>query len=156
MSKSLISGSEIIFITKGRIIKVCISFGLFLVFLLYNLFNLQLVNYSYYQEKVYEQITTSSAMKAKRGTIYDSNMNVLATDKTVWRIFVSSRDIKKAEKTDGKDYAEIISRGLAEILSLDYEELHRKISNSSVLDITVKKTASEADYERVIEFIKKE
>ena len=80
-------------ITKSRIIKITVTFALFLVYLLYNLFSLQFINYSYYQNKVYDQITTSSAMKAKRGNIYDSNMNLLATDKTVWRIFVSSREI---------------------------------------------------------------
>ncbi len=156
MPKSLLSNSEILFITRGRIIKICVAFGLFLCFLLYNLLSLQFVNYAYYQEKVYDQITTSSAMKAKRGTIYDANMNVLATDKTVWRIFVSSRDIKKAEKLDEKNYTEAISLGLSEILGISYEELFKKISNSNVLDVTVKKVASEEEYEKVLEFIEKE
>ena len=105
-------------LTKSRIIKVSIAFLIFLSYLIYNLFSLQLINNAYYQNKVYDQITTSAAMKAKRGVIYDSNMNILATDKTVWRVFVSSREIKKQEKETKQNYTEIIARGLSDILSL--------------------------------------
>ena len=84
--------------TRKRITITAVAFCVFLAFLFYNLFSLQLLNYAYYKNKVYDQITTSSALKAKRGNIYDSNMNLLATEKTVWRIFVSSREIKKQEK----------------------------------------------------------
>ena len=93
-----LSKNSAIFKTRKRIYITLIAFSLFLAFLIYNLFSLQFINYAYYKNKVYDQITTSSAMKAKRGSIYDSNMNLLATDKTVWRIFVSSREIKKQEK----------------------------------------------------------
>lgn len=142
-------------ITRGRIIKISVAFLLFLAFLIYNLINLQLVKYDYYKNKVYDQITTSAAMKAKRGNIYDSNMNLLATDKTVWRVFVSSRDIKQKEKAHATPYTEIISNGLAEILGLNQDELHKKISNSNVLDITVKRNIDEATFEKVIDFIDK-
>jgi len=142
-------------ITRGRIIKISVAFLLFLSFLIYNLINLQLVKYDYYKNKVYDQITTSAAMKAKRGNIYDSNMNLLATDKTVWRVFVSSRDIKQKEKAHATPYTEIISKGLAEILDLNQDELHKRISDSNVLDITVKRNIDEATFEKVIDFIDK-
>ena len=142
--------------TRKRIVTVCICFGLFLVFLFYNLFSLQFINYAYYKGKVYDQITTSSALKAKRGSIYDSNMNLLAAEKTVWRIFVSSREIKKRERLDKKEYSKIISTGLSSILNLEYDGILKKISNSNVLDVTVKKIASEIEYAGVIEFIRDE
>ncbi|MBQ9070394.1 MAG: PASTA domain-containing protein [Clostridia bacterium] len=147
-------GKNTITLTKKRIVKTTITFGVFLCYLVYNLFSLQFINYAHYQNKVYDQITTSSALKAKRGNIYDSNMNLLATDKTVWRIFVSSREIKKCEKSSNISYTEIISSGLSEILGLDKDTLHKKISNSNVLDITVKKSVSESEYKQVLEFIK--
>ena len=140
-------------LTKSRIIKVSIAFLIFLSYLIYNLFSLQLINNAYYQNKVYDQITTSAAMKAKRGVIYDSNMNILATDKTVWRVFVSSREIKKQEKETKQNYTEIIARGLSDILSLNYDTLLKKISNSNVLDITVKKAVEKAEYEKTLDFI---
>ena len=142
--------------TRKRVITVTVSFGLFLCFLLYNLFALQFVNYAYYKDKVYDQITTSSALKAKRGNIYDSNMNLLASEKTTWRIFVSSREIKKREKADKKEYSKIISSGLSSILNLEYDTVLKKIGNSNVLDITLKKSANETEYESVVNFIRAE
>lgn len=147
---------DTITLTKKRIFKISIAFIIFLAYLICNIFSLQFINYAYYKDKVFEQITTNSTLKAKRGSIYDSNMNILATDKTVWRIFVSSREIKKQSKNNGKGYVEIISRGLAEILNTDYAAISEKISNSNVLDITIKKNASEDEYKRIIEFIKAE
>lgn len=142
--------------TRKRIIITSVAFVVFLIFLFYNLFSLQFINYAYYKNKVYDQITTSSALKAKRGNIYDSNMNLLAAEKTVWRVFVSSREIKKREKRDRKEYTKIISSGLSEILSFDYDTIFKKISNSNVLDITIKKNANEEEYKRVLQFINDE
>ena len=153
MQKRLLNRSNL---TLPRIKKIGIAFILFAAYLFYNLFSLQITNHAYYKEKVYDQITTSSAMKASRGNIYDCNMNLLATDKTVWRIFVSSRDIKKREKNDKKNYSAIISKGLSDILSLDYATVLSKISNSNVLDITIKKSVEREKYLEILDFIKKE
>ena len=85
-------------VTKKRVFVILIAFSLFLSLLISNLVKLSVVLHAYYKDKVYDQITTSSAMRAQRGKIYDTNMNVLATTNTVWRVFISTRDIKKAEK----------------------------------------------------------
>ncbi len=147
-------GKNTIAITRKRVFRICIGFFLFLSFLLYNLFKIQIINHSYYRDKVYEQITTSAPLKAKRGNIYDSNMNLLATDKTVWRIFVSSRDIRKYSKEYDIDYTTVISSGLSDILALNYDDVYNKISNSNVLDITLKKNATEQEYKKILEFVK--
>lgn len=142
-------------ITRKRITFIGIGFLLFLALLISNLFSLQYVNYAYYKDKVYEQITTSSSLKAKRGNIYDANMNILATDKTVWRIFISTRDIKRASRKSGTDHAEIIANGLSVILGQDKATLYQKISGSSVLDVTVAKNVDERTYLEILSFIKK-
>ena len=128
-------------------------FSFFAIFLLVNIFRLDYLNYDYNKQKTYDQVTTSAKLTANRGNIYDSNMNLLAHSNTVWRIFVSTKDIKTAEKKSGKDYKRIISDGLSPILSLDSETIYKKIAGSSVLDVTIKKTASEAEYRRVLDFI---
>ena len=138
-----------------RMLFVLVIFSVCLSYLIYAVFKLDYINYDYYKNKTYDQITTSSVLKAKRGVIYDSEMNVLATTKTEWRVFVSTRDIRKATKERGIDYADIISAGLSEILGLNKEALYSKISNSSVLDVTVKKNASAEEYERLTDFISK-
>ena len=136
MKKTLIPGRNTIIRTRKRMIIIMTAFLLFLVFLIYNLINLQIVSHSYYKEKVYDQITTTSRKKAERGKIYDSNMKVLATTKTVWRVFISTRDIKKAEKEKKENYTEKISYGLASILNISAEDLSKKIKNTNVLDVT--------------------
>lgn len=134
-------------------ITVLSVFLICLAYLIYAIFKLDYVNYEYYKNKTYDQITTSSVLKAQRGVIYDSEMNVLAATKTEWRVFVSTRDIKKASKESGMDYAAIISNGLSKILALDESSLYKKLTNSSVLDVTVKKGADENEYKALTSFI---
>ena len=154
MGKTVIPGRGTIVSTRRRIYAIGLVLALFASYLVVNLFKLQYLNYDYYKNKVYDQITTTSALKAKRGNIYDANMNLLATSDTVWRVFVSSRDIKRAEKRDGIMYTDIIADGLSEILRLDRDTLYKKIKDSNVLDITVKKSVNEQDFLRVMEFIR--
>ena len=81
--------------------------GILLVFsiLLGRIFWIQTVDFDKYLSNVIDQITTQSAVSAERGTIYDKNGNILATNITTYRIFISPSSIlnnqKKAEN-DGK------------------------------------------------------
>lgn len=151
MKKSQLSMVGRISASRARIILI--AFLLFAAFLLYNIFYLCFYRYKYYRDKVFDQITTSSAMKAERGSIYDTNMNPLALTQTTWRVFISTKEIKKAEKRDGKDYSDIIARGLSNIFELDYEALKNKITSSALLDVTIKKNIDDEEYRKVISFI---
>lgn len=131
---------------------VLLAFAAFAAFLLANILRLDFFMYDYYKDKTYDQITTTSPLKAERGNIYDANMNLLAGSESGWRIFISTREIKTAKKRDGKEYDRMIAQGLSEILSLNYNTLYTKIKNSNVLDVTIKKSATEAEYERVLAF----
>lgn len=151
MSAKNIKG--IISVTKKRTVIILTVFALAASYLLVNLFKIQYLGYAYYSDKTYNQVTTSSALRANRGNIYDSNMNILATNKTVWRIFLSPRDIKKAEKKDNRDYTNLICDKLSAILSVNRENLHKKITESNVIDVTVKKSANANEYNLVLDFI---
>jgi len=140
-------------ITEKRMIAILLCFAIFSLYLAYNIFILSYLKNDYYVQKTRDQVTTSSTLKARRGNIYDTNMNILATSDTTWRIFVSTRDIKNANKQSGLDYAKIIAEGLSPILSLNKESLYKKIKESSVLDVTIKKSVNEDEYKKVIEFI---
>ena len=140
--------------TGRRSAIILISFLLAAIFLLYNVFRLDYFLYEHYKDKTFDQITTTSSLKAERGNIYDANMTLLATTKTSWRIFVSTKEISKRSKKDGVDYAEIISSGLADILSLDKGTTYNKIKNTSQLDVTIVKSANETEYKAVISFAK--
>lgn len=136
-----------------RITAICLS--AFLFYLIINLFTIQYIKYDYYKDKVYSEITTTSAIRARRGNIYDANMNLLATTKTSWRISASPREIHLVSKRDGKNYPGVIADGLSEIFSLDREQLLKKITNSRVLDVTIKRAANEDEYKSVLMLIEK-
>ena len=152
MKRSNIEGRGTLVKTRKRVHIVLTAFFLFLIFLISSLVKLQVSLNTYYTDKVYDQITTSSSLRAERGAIYDANMQVLATSSTVWRVFISTRDIKKASRESGKDYAKIVAYGLADILSLDRSAILKKIEGSSVLDVTIKKEATKEEFERVLSF----
>jgi len=152
MSKKQINTETL---TKKRIIIISICFLLFASFLIINLFKLQILSYDYYKNKVYDQITTTSALRANRGNIYDSNMTLLATTNTSWRIFISTKDIKKAEKENKIKYTSIISKGLSDILGISESTLFKKIQSTNQLDVTIKKSATEKEYAEILNFIKK-
>ncbi len=140
--------------TGQRITAVFILFALFAGYLIYNIWNLSVLRFDYYKNKTYDQITTTSTLTANRGKIYDRNMNILAESETKWRIFTSPRDIKTASKNDGKDYIAIISSGLSSILSVDSERIRKKLSDASVLDVTIKRSANEEEYKKALKFTK--
>lgn len=155
MKRTVIKGQNTITLTKRRIIIISTAFLLFAAYLFINLFNLQVIEHEKYRDKVYDQITTSSKLTADRGNIYDSNMNILAGTNTVWRVFVSTKDIKHAEKESEKNYSSLIASGLSNILNLNEQTLITKLANSSVLDVTVKKSVSYDEYVKVLAFILK-
>ena len=130
MNKPNIKGRNTVALTKRRILVIGIAFLLFTSLLLGNLFKLQITGYNYYKEKVYDQITTTSPLRANRGKIYDSNLNLLAASETEWRVFISTKDIKKAEKENGKNYSALIASGLANILNLSRDKLLDKIKKN--------------------------
>ncbi len=140
-------------IAKRRITAIMTVFAIFSVYLLFTVFKLTYYMYGYYNDKTYDQVTTSSTLVAERGFIYDSNMQVLAASSTLWRIFASPRDIRLASKEDNIDYAKIISFGLAPILSTNEDELFKKITNSKVLDVTIKRSVDEETYLRALKYI---
>ncbi len=123
------------------------------VLLICVLFKMQFFDYESYQQRVIDQITVGSAMKANRGALYDANGTLLATNKTVWRVFLSPVDIKNHKKKTGEDKSELIAKGLSEILGVDYYALYDKTQKGSTLDQTVKKGIDEEKKARVLEFI---
>ena len=71
-------------------------------------FCLQTINFDYYQKKVVDQLTTESTISSERGSIYDASGEVLATNVTSYRIFISPSSIQKAMQNgrEGLDESE--------------------------------------------------
>ena len=156
MKNNTIGAKSALHITRRRTIAIGLAMAIFALYLAANLLRLQIGKYAYYKDKVFDQITTTSTLRAKRGSIYDSDMNLLATHSITWRVFLSTKQIKAAIKASGTPYDTIISEGLASLLSLDKDAILKKIQNTSVLDVTAKKAVSETEYRAVIDWIEKE
>ncbi len=141
-------------IDRKRLAVLLIVFLLLTLYLLCFIFRLQIFHFGAYQEKVLEQITVGSSLPASRGTIYDRNGNVLAKNKTVWRIYLSPVDISKKSRRSGKDYASIIADGLASLLRVDRDTVYEKATKKGYLDQTVYKNADEALTKQILLFAK--
>ncbi len=151
MLKSNLSLTKVI--TRRRSGVLFLVFLLIGAFLVVNIFRLDFFLYGYYSDKTINQITTTSTLKAERGKIYGANMTVLATTETTWRVFISTRDLRKNIKKDGVPYDQIIADGISDIYDLDREKLLNKIRAASMLDLTLIKEATEEQYEKTLDFI---
>ncbi len=132
-------------------VLVFVVFGL----LLFRILMIQTVSFDKYQSKVINQMTTESSVPADRGKIYDKNGNVLATNITTYRVFVSPSAIVAAEEKSGRKYADAISKGLSNLIEdVTYEHVRDQITNySNKLDRTISKSVYEAKADEIREFI---
>ena len=148
-----------------RMFIMLIAFLVFFGFLIYRIFALQTKDYEEYQKEVIEQMTSKSVVPAGRGDIYDTNGVLLATDKTVYRIFISPNDIRSAEEENKKahekdsrveiiNYKELIAENLSEILGVDYDKIIERADRVNRLDETIKKEVEDEETELVRRFIK--
>ncbi len=85
------------------------------------LYDLMVVNYGYYADLALKNQSRTTQITAERGTIYDRNMNVLATSVGVENVYLNPRELKQSKA----DLPEI-SRVLGEILTLDPDWIHEQ------------------------------
>ncbi len=109
-----ISGSSKI-VRRGLV--VLLLFLLIAFFVIIKLFKLQVLEYDFYQENVINQLTVETNVNPLRGTIYDTNGNVLATNKTVWILYLCPKNIKNPE---------MIAENLSKIIDVDKETILKK------------------------------
>ena len=143
-------------VAKERVSILLLFFGVCLLYFLFTLFRMQVFGYESYQSKVIRQITVGSSLSAERGEILDRNGNVLATNQTVWRIYISPVAIQKASKRTGRNFATVIAEGLGELLGLESEAILKKASASAYLDQTILRGADKETVDKVLAFVEKE
>ena len=69
------------------------------------------------------------------------------------RDFLSIEVFEKTKsKKDGTDYAKIISEGISSILFQNKDTVYEKITNTKQLDVTLKKSADENEYNAIITY----
>ncbi|MBO5416482.1 MAG: PASTA domain-containing protein [Clostridia bacterium] len=135
-------------------IAIFAVFGLLMIRILC----IQTIDFEKYQNKVINQMTTQSPVPADRGKIYDRNGDVLATNITTYRVFISPSGILSAQNELGENsktkYADIISYGLAQILGVSYDDVHKQATEyTEYLDRTIKRKVDESTADIVRQFI---
>ena len=139
---------------KFLIILACTLFALLLLRILL----LQTVGYSRYQQKVIDQMTTEVSVSASRGTIYDANGVVLATNVSTYRIFISPSSIASEQSELDKmgeniKLDELIAEHLSSILDVTYDFVLKQTTYTKYLDRTIKNEVDEKTADLVRAFI---
>ena len=106
-----------------------------------------------YQSKASEQQLYDSLVTAPRGDIYDRNMNVLATSSTAWTVYITPNGIRSLKDADeAEKVKETISKGLSEILELEYDDIYSYTEKKSYY-VIVKKKIEKSTADKVRQFI---
>ena len=101
-----------------------------------SLFRLQLVQGEEMQTRAVDQYLKDTSISAKRGTIYDCNMKVLAKSAGVWKVVLEPNYI-----TD--DNREWICNGLSQILGLDKADLIERSKKKTYYDVVQNKVETD-------------
>lgn len=115
---------------------LCVMMAMFL-FLTTVLYSLMVIDADGLSKKASEQYTREITLEAKRGTIYDRNMNILAVDYTVYTVFISPRSIETEIQH------KLTVDGLVEILGVEKEDVEKHISRKNSMYEVIAKEVSE-------------
>ncbi len=127
--------------------------------LIYNLFQLQVVNYQKYLEKVLDNVQRETSVTGSRGNITDCNGIVLATNYTVYRVFISPRDFLvpvfegSNDKVPDEEKVALVADKLSELLGVDRSMIVERAHKTSRADETIKKNVEDAVAKQIRTFI---
>ena len=93
--------------STSRTTAVLGIFGIIALIAVCRLVYLQIIRYDYYKGIVMNEITIETEVNPERGMIYDTNGNILATNRTVYLCFISPQDIIDAMKPDEEKKKEV-------------------------------------------------
>lgn len=122
--------------------------------LLLRVFLLETVGYDRYRQKVIDQLTTESVVRASRGNLYDANGAVLATNITTYRVFIAPHSIAAAQSKadqngEAVDLVELLADRLSSILRISPDLIRTEAAKTAYLDRTLARGVSEETADRV-------
>ena len=118
-----------------RINKMIIIIAAGFLAVIINLLIIQIVKGNHYKEKALQNQLSDTVVEAQRGTIYDSNMNVLVQSATVWKIFVDPVSIKSEDEKREADVVDELATNLAKILQLKKEDVVKACKKESRYEV---------------------
>ena len=132
-----------------RSIVLMVVFGvLAFVPLVSKLYDLQINQHETLQEQAARQQTRDMAVSADRGTIYDSEGNILAMSATVQNLVVSPKDIAENELDKS-----LIATGLSELTGADAGNILKRLENTKSQYEIIARKMEEEQAEQVRTFI---
>lgn len=106
---------------ETRSIRAFVIFCLALLVLIGNLFWIQIINGEEYRLKAERNQLSDTIIAANRGTIYDSNMKVLAQSATAWLVYVNPSKITTDEQKT------LLVDGFVSIFGLEEDAVRKKL-----------------------------
>ena len=119
-------------------------FILIALVLVFRIFWLQFIDGDDLKERQYKQTTANLVISPKRGTIFDSTGKALAVSSDVDTISVNPSLISKKNDIEGtNELKEKVAHALADIFSLDYNEVLVKVTSTNSVETIVSKVNSD-------------
>lgn len=120
-------------VAKKRIKILTALFFVGVMVLVFRLFWIQFVRGNEYKRMASQQQTRDSVITAKRGTIYDRNMKVLAQSASAERVTVNPQEIAQSKNADA------VVAALVEVLGVDATEVREKINRTDKQSVVIAK-----------------
>lgn len=114
---------------------------------------LQIIKYEDYRRLVIEQMVQETSVSASRGAITDRNGVVIATNYTTERIFIDPSAMVDDDGNYDDELRKLVSRGLSEILEVEYDFVYQEALKTKYKDRTIKKNVEKAAANEVRAFM---
>ena len=132
--------------TSKRGVFILITFVVLAFIIVFALFKLQIIEYDEYQQYVIDQMTVETNVNPSRGNIYDINGKTLATNQTVWILYLIPKNIEDPE---------FIAKNISEILEIDYNAVLDKAKKRGYKYQIINNSLDKAASDKIRDFIDK-
>ncbi len=138
---------------RGRtVIIICY---ILVLMIMVNMGIIQLINGDKYSAITENQQLGDRVINAKRGTIYDASMNVLAKSADVWCVFLDPSSITQIKEKNRDEARSIVISELSEILGVEQETMIKYLNRTNSSYEKVKGQVEKAERDKVQALIDK-
>ncbi len=137
--------------TSGRLIFIAAAFALLMALLCLRIGWIQIVRGKDLSRQALDQQTSDNTVSAKRGSIYDRNYKVLASNITVESISISPETLRKSIEEKGLG-VDSVARNIGDILDMDMETVKDKI-DKKIQNETLKKKVDKEVADTLREYV---
>ncbi len=113
----------------------------------------QLIDNEEYQKKAINQQLRDTPIPAKRGTVYDSNMEMLIQSTTAWKVTINTITLNDVKGDDYNKRRAIVQK-LADVLDLSEEYIEGRITEfDHSVEVQLKNKADKKQHDDILRFL---